>query len=204
MSRFFKETSGDYMKRSLTTKQFMHFVNEFPFKPSDKQKIAHLTAHSLELFLHRLLNDPDKHIDIIYQGLLDSGHSDSARARDALIDNLLGMRCGSIFAIFVAWGQRTRRVVKAALVKGRKELVKKLTNEKISAQTRLTIATESLRYWLELEAAYEKGAEGSAFYNVRSNRNGSRPRTVFMRLASQFFYNPPKSGMTTGLPTWPL
>jgi hypothetical protein len=175
MSTFFKETIADFLRQTPCSK-------------------------GTRLFLLRLLDDPDKRIDGIWQGHIDGRIAeDDVVCRLTFIKVLAAMWGGSERAIMRAARIDAERAVKKVLAADNKLVAKAIRDKKTAPETKIAALNWAME-WLQALAEYQTKCQNLnnladpetlhhvALVDIRSDHKGSRQRTAFMRLAADFFY----------------
>jgi hypothetical protein len=167
VSRFFKEAIADFLKHTPCSEG----------------------THS---FLHRLHDDPDRRIDDIWQSLLDSAQQ----------MNSFEERAGFVGCLATVWRFSESANARAQLLKKErhlekgathleKSLAKAITDKKAARKDKLAPVIEVSKWLIEVDkvlAEFRSRLRSTAVLDIRSDRDGSRQRTAFMRVASSCFY----------------
>jgi hypothetical protein len=171
MSRFFKETITN-----LLTHGWPHDVG----------------THS---FLQRLCDDSDRCIDRIWQSLLDSGQPDNSEERAAFVRCLRTVWRISEAANQLAVLFKTERDLEKAATLVEKSIAKTITDEKAARKDKVARVTEAGKLLTGIDNVLAKfdykswDAKELALLDIRSDRDGSRQRTAFMRGAGSLFHD---------------
>src|SRR5262249_20214916 len=165
-----------------------------------KEAIADFLKHTpcsegTHLFLHRLRDDPVGRIDGIWQGLVDSGQSlDGLKERVAFVGCLRTVWKHSEAATLLAAGLNVVRAEKKYSAALEKFIAKTITDKKAARKNKIAFVTEATKHLAEVDKVFAEfdskawDAKDFARFNIRSDRDGSRQRTAFMRGASGLFH----------------
>jgi hypothetical protein len=148
-------------------------------------------------FFLRLRDDPDRRIDEVWKKIVDDNPSiDTASERELFLKNLMDAWDGIEIADIAAKSEVLERRIQDVTTKIKKTLARSLS-ETTSAKELLALlqnAGKELQLFTEMEELYDvtsKALYQNKFYqliDIRSDHAGSRPRTVFMRLASRLMH----------------
>jgi len=158
-----------------------------------KEAIANFLKHTpcsegTHSFLHRLLDDADRHIDVIWQEFLDKCQLDSVKERAAFIRCLATVwRCSEL-AILQALRSKAERNLEKFSTQLEKVIVKAVTNKKATRRDKSVFVAKASEALAKLAKLDFKARWRSPVLDIRSDHGGSRQRTAFMRAASSFFH----------------
>jgi hypothetical protein len=149
----------------------------------------HELSDRASAFFLRLRDDPE-----VWKKIVDDNPSiDTAPKRELFLKNLVDAWDGIEIADIAAKSEALERTIQNVNTKIKKTLARCLSKT-TSAKELLALlqdAATELQLYAEMEELYDvtsKARSESKFYqliDIRSDHAGSRPRTVFMRLASR-------------------
>jgi hypothetical protein len=143
-------------------------------------------------FLIRLRNGENRCINSIWQGYIDVGiATNTAEQRAAFIRSLYTMwRDSLVPEVLVELNKAIRAIGKAKGVAS-KMLAPWIESKKPSLKDKVQVANlaaSSFQSMADAEERLAKGKQALARFDLRSDKGGSRRRTVFMRSAADCFY----------------
>ena len=144
-------------------------------------------SDKIRLFLTRLFEDPNCCVDHIWEGYLAKGQKDGSAERVDFIKNLVRVFCASMNAEDSAKILDIARSLKRIAAERYKSLSKVLANESVAAEEKLRLL-ERVGKSIRLIATFDKEKHVLQRWHIRSDRDGTRSRTAFMRAAANLFH----------------